>query len=67
MKRVQQSVNTMAAELNNKFLRELDEIIPVGNYKMKQVFLFTLIDAYLSLEVSNDEFLHGIKSILIEE
>ena len=53
MKRVQHSVNKMAAELNN--------------YKMKQVFLFTLIDAYLSLEVSKDEFLHGIKSILIEE
>ena len=67
MKRVQHSVNKMAAELNNKFLRELDEVIPVGNYKMKQVFLFILIDAYLSLEVSKDEFLYGIKSILIEE
>jgi hypothetical protein len=57
----------MAAELNNKFLRELDEVIPVGNYKMQQVFLFTLIDAYLSLEVSNEEFLYSIKSILTEE
>lgn len=57
----------MSDEFNNKFLRELDVVIPVGPHKLKQVFLFTLLDAYLSLEVSNDDFLQGIKSILTQE
>jgi hypothetical protein len=34
---------------------------------MKQIFLFTLLDAYISEEVDKKELIHGIKSILTEE
>ena len=66
MKRVQHSVNKMD-NFNNKFLNQLNDSIPVGEHKLKQIFLFTLIDAYLSSEVTDDEFLDGIKSILTQE
>jgi hypothetical protein len=56
------------SDFNNTMLDNWNSYIPAtSSYKMKQIFLFTLLDAYLSLEVSNDEFLHGIKSILTEE
>ena len=55
-------------DFNNKMLDNWNSYIPAtSSYKMKQIFLFTLLDAYISEEVNKKEFLRGINSILTEE
>jgi hypothetical protein len=55
-------------DFNNKMLDSWNSSIPAtSSYKMKQIFLFTLLDAYISEEVNEKELIHGIKSILTEE
>ena len=56
------------SDFNNEMLDNWNSYIPAtSSYKMKQIFLFTLLDAYISKEVNKKEFLHGINSILTEE
>jgi hypothetical protein len=56
------------SDFNNTMLDNWNSYIPAtSSYKMKQIFLFTLLDAYISEEVNKEELIHGIKSILTEE
>lgn len=64
-------------DFNNKMLDSWNSSIPAtSSYKMKQIFLFTLLDAYMTTNngqynsdenVTDEELIHGIKSILTEE
>ena len=66
------------SDFNNKMLDSWNSYIPPTAYKMKQVFLFTLLDSYMTSclhneqfnsdeNITDEEFIYGIKSILTEE
>jgi hypothetical protein len=66
-------------DFNNKILDSWNSYIPAtSSYKMKQVLLFTLLDSYMTTclyneqfnsdeNITDEEFIYGIKSILTEE